>query len=169
MALTSRITAYDPRWPQSYAEVAGRLAPIFAPSLMEIHHVGSTAVPLLAAKPEIDILVIVRTSDTPDIWHNSLRKLGFRRGGDLSPEHRFFKRDADGVRTHKLHLCTDGHPSITEMLGFRDHLRVSEKDRQRYEELKLRLERENVAGIGEYLLRKRPFITGILAQIGIAR
>lgn len=169
MALTSSITAYDPRWPQSYAEAAGQLAPIFEPSLVEIHHVGSTAVPRLAAKPEIDILAIVRRSDTPDSWLDSLGTLGFRRGGDLAPGHRFFKRDVDGVRTHKVHLCTVGHPSITEMLGFRDHLRVSEADRLRYEELKLRLERENVAGIGEYLLRKRPFITGILAQIGIVR
>jgi len=134
-----------------------------------MHHVGSTAVPLLAAKPEIDILAIVRTSDTADIWLDSLGTLGFRRGGDLSPGHRFFKRDAEGVRTHKLHLCTDGHPSIAEMLGFRDYLRINETDRLRYEELKLRLERENVAGIGEYLLRKRPFITDILAQIGVAR
>ncbi|WP_310542225.1 GrpB family protein [Phenylobacterium sp.] len=169
MALTSSITAYDPRWPQCYAEAAGQLAPILEPSLVAIHHVGSTAVPLLAAKPEIDILAIVRTSDTPDSWLDSLGMLGFRRGGDLSPGHRFFKRDADGVRTHKVHLCTAGHPSITEMLGFRDHLRISEEDRRSYEDLKLRLERENVAGIGEYLSRKRPFITGVLAQIGITR
>ncbi|MDP3868503.1 GrpB family protein [Phenylobacterium sp.] len=79
MALTSSITAYDPRWPQGYAEAAGQLAPILEPSLVEIHHVGSTAVPLLAAKPEIDILAIVRTSETPDSWLDSLGTLGFRR------------------------------------------------------------------------------------------
>ena len=62
MALTSSITAYDPRWPQSYADAAGQLAPIFEPGLVEIHHVGSTAAPGLAAKLEIDILAIVRTS-----------------------------------------------------------------------------------------------------------
>lgn len=55
------------------------------------------------------------------------------------------------------------------MLGFRDHLRICEADRLSYEDLKLRLERENVAGIGEYLARKRPFISAILAQIGIVR
>lgn len=169
MALTSIIEAYDPLRPQCYAETVGRLTPIFAPDLVKIHHVGSTAVPLLAAKPEIDILAIVRRSDTPAIWLDNLGALGFRRGGDLSPGHRFFKRNADGVRTHKLHLCTDGHSSITEMLGFRDYLRTSETDRLRYEELKLRLERENVAGMGEYLVGKRPFITGILAEIGIER
>lgn len=169
MALTSSITAYDPRWPQSYAEAAAQIAPILEPGLVEIHHVGSTAVPLLAAKPEIDILAIVSASETRESWRDSLGTLGFRRGGDLSPGHRFFKRDVGGVRTHKLHLCTAGHPSITEMLGFRDHLRTSEADRLSYEDLKRRLERENVAGIGEYLARKRPFISAILAQIGIVR
>ena len=169
MALTSSITAYDPRWPQGYADTAAQIAPILEPGLVEIHHVGSTAVPLLAAKPELDILAIVRTSETPESWRDSLGTLGFRRGGDLSPGHRFFKRDVEGVRTHKLHLCTAGHPSITEMLGFRDHLRVNEADRLSYEDLKLRLERENVGGIGEYLARKRPFISTILAQIGIVR
>jgi GrpB-like predicted nucleotidyltransferase (UPF0157 family) len=55
------------------------------------------------------------------------------------------------------------------MLSFRDHLRTNEADRRRYEELKLQLGRENVAGIGEYLARKRPLITAILAQLGIER
>ncbi|TIS72125.1 MAG: GrpB family protein, partial [Mesorhizobium sp.] len=59
MPLTSSIQTYDPKWPQKYADEAERLTPIFGSALMEIRHVGSTAVPGLAAKPEIDVLAVV--------------------------------------------------------------------------------------------------------------
>ncbi|MDP3635153.1 GrpB family protein [Phenylobacterium sp.] len=169
VALTSTITTYDPFWPDAYAAAMRQLAPIFSASLAEMHHVGSTAVPMLAAKPEIDILTIVRTAEVSDEWHDRLAALGFRRGSDLSPGHAFFKRDVEGVRTHKVHICVADHPSIIEMLGFRDRLRASEKDRIAYEALKRQLEQENEGGIAEYLARKRPFITAVLKEIGIDR
>jgi len=169
MPLTSSISPPNPSWPQQYRDAEAQLAPTFGPDLIAMHHVGSTAVAGLAAKPEIDILAIVTTSATPQPWTDRLAELGFRRGGDLSPGHRFYKRDVSGVRTHKLHVCVEGHPAVREMLSFRDHLRTNEADRRRYEELKLQLERENAGGIGEYLAQKRPLITAILAQLGIER
>lgn len=162
MALTSSITSYDPSWPQRYVEAVSKLAPIFGVQLLGMHHVGSTAVPELAAKPEIDILAIVAISDTPASWTEKFTALGYRRGGDLSAGHRFFKRDVDEVRTHKVHICTVGHRSIEEMLRFRDHLRSHPEDRVRYGHLKRQLERANTAGISEYLAGKRPFIEEIL-------
>lgn len=165
MPLTSSITAYDPAWPQRYEEEAARLTPIFGAALIGIHHVGSTAVPGLAAKPEIDVLVIVNRTDVSDGCVKPLQDLGYRRGGDLSQGHHFFKRDKDGVRTHKIHVCLDGHPAIGDMLKFRDHLRSDETVRARYEALKLELEKDNSAGIGEYLNGKKPFIQSVLATI----
>jgi GrpB-like predicted nucleotidyltransferase (UPF0157 family) len=165
MPLTSAIQPYDPRWPQNYADEAERLIPIFGSSLVETHHVGSTAVPELAAKPEIDILAVINMTGVPDQWTPSFEKQGYRRGGDLSPGHHFFKRDIGGVRTHKLHICHEGHPTISEMLRFRDHLRQHPADRLKYQELKLKLERENTEGIREYLAAKAPFIHAILASL----
>jgi GrpB-like predicted nucleotidyltransferase (UPF0157 family) len=165
MPLTSSIQPYDSAWPQQYADEAARLQPIFGRSLMDIHHVGSTAVPELAAKGEIDILAVIDASGTVDDWSRSLEALGYRRGGDLSPGHHFFKRDVDGVRTHKLHICRAGHAEIARMLSFRDHLRRHPADRLRYQELKLKLERDNTGGIQEYLAAKDPFIRGILASL----
>jgi len=165
MALTSSIIGYDPHWPQRYEETAAALAPIFGAALVEMHHVGSTAVPELAAKPEIDILAVVNTPDTPASWTAKFAELGYRRGGDLSCGHRFFKRDVDGVRTHKVHVCSVGHHSIGRMLSFRDHLRSHPVDRVAYENFKLQLERENVGGIAEYLAQKRPYIDEVMARI----
>lgn len=164
MALTSSITDYDPTWPQRYVEAAATLAPIFGGRLVDMHHVGSTAVPGLAAKSEIDVLAVVDASDTPASWTVQFADLGYRRGGDLSPGHRFFKWDVDGVRPHKAHVCTVGHQSIERMLRFRDHLRSHPEDRDRYGSLKRRLEQQNAGGISEYLAAKRPFIEEVLAR-----
>ena len=163
MPLTSSIQPYDPKWPQQYANEEARLRPIFGSALVEIHHVGSTAVPELAAKGEIDILAVINLTGTVEDWSQSFEMLGYRRGGDLSPGHHFFKRDVSGVRTHKLHICREGHVQISRMLRFRDHLREHPADRLKYQELKLRLERENTRGIHEYLAAKDPFIRAVLA------
>lgn len=165
MLLTSPIRPYDPTWPQQYAKEETRLRPIFGAKLQEIHHIGSTAVPELAAKGEIDILAVIGLAGEVNDWSQSFAELGYRRGGDLSPDHYFFKRDVGGVRTHKLHICREGHAQISRMLRFRDHLREHAADRLRYQELKLRLEHENTNGIQEYLTAKDPFIRAILANL----
>ena len=160
MPLTSSITPYDPQWPQRYAEEAERLSPTFGSALKEIHHVGSTAVPGLAAKPEIDILAVISRirQRSGGMRPGRSNSFGSRRGGDPSPNHHFFKRDIGGVRTHKLHVCREGHPNIAAMLKFRDHLRRHPADRLKYQELKLALERKNADGIHQYLAGKAPFI-----------
>ena len=165
MPLTSPIRPYDPTWPQQYAAEEERLKPVFGSALIGMHHVGSTAVPELAAKAEIDVLAVVWSDSGLEDWSRLLATLGYRRGGDLSSGHHFFKRDVDGTRTHKLHVCRDGHPQIARMLKFRDHLRQNPGDRSRYQNLKLKLERENGSGIRQYLIAKDPFIQDILAKL----
>lgn len=162
MPLTSQIVPYDPEWPVRFETEAARLRSIFGVGRFEIHHVGSTAVPGLAAKPEIDILAVYHGAEISASTDRQLKDLGYRRGGDLTPGHHFFKRDVDGVRTHKLHLIQAFHPKIAHLLTFRDNLRANEVLRSEYEKLKLRLERENVSGIREYLDGKEPFIDAVV-------
>ncbi|HMH71568.1 MAG TPA: GrpB family protein, partial [Bradyrhizobium sp.] len=87
MPLTGPIRPYDPNWPQEYTNAEARLRPIFGSRLVEIHHVGSTAVPELAAKGEIDILAVINLTGSVEEWSRSFEELGYRRGGDLSPGH----------------------------------------------------------------------------------
>ena len=165
MKLTSGIRDYDPSWPIMYADEALGLQPIFGDDLVAIHHVGSTAVPGLLAKPEIDVLVVVTSFDALAAWEGLLGDRGYRRGGDLTAGNCFFKRDVDGIRTHKLHVCIEGHASISQRLLFRDHLRCSSEDRARYGALKRSLEADNQGGIAEYLAGKAPFIAAIVARL----
>ena len=158
MPLTSAITDYDENWPRLFDVEADRLRPIFENTNVAIHHVGSTAVAGLAAKPEIDILVIVSDVDHLKHWQAKLLDLGYKRGSDLMEGHYFFKRDVGSVRTHKLHVCVSGHTQIFRMLQIRDHRRTNNADRKAYEELKFRLEQKNQTGIAEYLEAKAPFL-----------
>jgi len=164
MALTSKIARYDPSWPEQFEVERLKLAPIFGDKLRSIEHVGSTAVPTLAAKPEIDILVEISDDSDLDFYSAQMRAIDYRRGGDLSPGHHFFKRDIDGIRTHKLHVCISGHWQIERLLRFRDLLRADPEIRMQYQELKLRLEAGNREGINEYLAQKAPFIDRLLDQ-----
>ena len=165
MPLTSIITVYNPDWPAKYEEEAMRVRPVFGDTLLEIHHVGSTAIPELAAKPEIDILVVVTTVSAAARWTIGLSGYGYTRGRDMSRGHLFYKRNVCGVRTHKIHVCLESHEEIEKMLKFRDYLRSHREVCEEYEALKLKLERENTAGIGEYLDGKAPFIEGVLSAI----
>ena len=164
MPLTSAIVAYDERWPSLFAAEVERLRPVFGPRLVDLHHVGSTAVPELDAKPEIDLLAIVRRDADVSTWTEALARLGYTRGRDLAEDHHFFKRDIAGVRTHKLHVCPDSHPAASRMLTLRDHLRSDSADREAYSLLKRRLERR-VDDIGTYLEAKRPFLDRIYERI----
>lgn len=164
MPLTSSISPYDVQWASRYQDEASRLSLVFGSAMKGIHHVGSTAVPGLSAKPEIDVLVVVYDISRAEEWSESLLALQYQRGGDLSAGHLFYKRDIEGVRTHKIHVCLSGHPKIYAMLNFRDYLRSHDEARNEYEALKLELERQNIEGIGEYLQGKEPFIRSVLLK-----
>ena len=162
MALTSKISPYDSRWPVLFLSAKEQIAKAFGTELVAIHHVGSTAVPGLAAKPEIDLLVEVAEHRNESFRDDVMRELGYARGSNLSAGHHFYRRDVDGVRTHKAHVCIPGHGQIERMLRFRDLLRDAPVIRQQYQEFKLELEASNTGGIGEYLAQKAPFIDAML-------
>lgn len=164
MALTSKISLYDDRWPAAFAGEKARIAKGFGCELMDIHHVGSTAVPGLAAKPEIDLLVVVAEQVDEAARNAFMATLGYVRGSNLSPGHHFYRRDVEGIRTHKVHVCVAGHEQVGRMLRFRDLLRQDSGIRQQYQDLKFRLEASNREGIGEYLAQKAPFIDALMGD-----
>ncbi|MDF3929086.1 GrpB family protein [Pseudomonas putida] len=167
MALTSKIAPYDPTWPARFLTDKPLIASAFDAELIAVHHVGSTSVPGLAAKPELDVLIEVHAHRNTSTRDEVLMALGYVRGSDLSEGHHFYRRNVDGIRTHKLHVCTRDHLTITQMLGFRDLLRRDASIRQQYETLKLQLESSNTGGMAEYLEKKAPFIIAALLRAGI--
>lgn len=162
MALTSQITPYNDQWPSMFLAEKRLIADVFGSDLIAIHHVGSTAVVGLWAKPEIDLLVEVREHTSQAERDQQMVSLGYVRGSNLSHGHHFYRKDVDGVRTHKVHVCLTGHWQIERMIRFKDLLIDNAQIRQEYQRLKLHLEASNCDGIAEYLAKKAPFIDDLM-------
>ncbi len=141
------IVDYDPRWPALFAEEAQRLrARLPAGSIGRIEHFGSTAVPGLAAKPIVDMLVEVRSlAEVAETIAPILQAAGYEffwrareRGLPGIGYAWFIRRDADGVRTHHIHFLEPGS-SEWERLRFRDYLRAHPEEAAAYGALKRRI------------------------------
>ena len=135
------IVDYDPRWRELYAEAAAGLRQALGAVLVTVEHIGSTSVPGLAAKPIIDIQVVIRSVSDADEAAPALAALGWARGtftaGPYPERHLYFKKnDAQGTRTHQLHAYEAEHPAAAAHLLFRDHLRAHPEEAMRYEDLK---------------------------------
>jgi GrpB-like predicted nucleotidyltransferase (UPF0157 family) len=157
------IEPYDFAWPQRFESEKLLLAPVLAPWLVgPIEHVGSTAVPGLAAKPIIDIMAAVcdLPSSTPAIA--ALKRLDycyFEYRADLM---HWFCKPSDLYRTHHLHLVPFDSPLWRERLTFRDRLRADATTRRSYAELKFNLASTHRNDRDAYTDAKSDFIRSVL-------
>jgi GrpB-like predicted nucleotidyltransferase (UPF0157 family) len=152
----NRLVAYNPFWPQAYAEEAARIGPALGDLALAIEHQGSTSVPGLSAKPIIDIQVGVAQIDHGLRFIKPLAALGYDYAGDQGiPEHDVFGRGV--VRTHLVHIAVFESEPWFRTLRFRDRLRADPELRAAYQALKLSL----AAGVvtrAEYTAGKTAFI-----------
>jgi len=131
------VQPYDPTWPALFRKEAERLRPMLGNNLAGLHHIGSTAVPGLAAKPTIDILIVVRSHTRLDACCQELESLGYSAKGENGiPGRRYFQRLAGEDHLFHLHAYEDGHPDIRRHLDFRDFLRVRPETARAYAALK---------------------------------
>jgi GrpB-like predicted nucleotidyltransferase (UPF0157 family) len=130
------VVPYDPAWPGMFAAERDRLTGALGEVAVRIDHVGSTAVPGLAAKPWIDIQVGVLAMRPWDAYRDPLLALGYTHHPD-DDDHEFFDR-----RPHHVHVCTAGGDWARRHLAFRDLLRRDAAARAAYQEEKLRLAAE---------------------------
>jgi GrpB-like predicted nucleotidyltransferase (UPF0157 family) len=164
-----KIVDYDPAWPGMFEEEAARLRLALAPDLiLGLEHFGSTAIPGLAAKPIIDMLLAVRSlAEARDSFRDPLERLGYLYWAENPKRDRLFF--VKGLpphaphRTHHLHVTQlDGE--LWRRLAFRDHLRTHREDAQRYEALKRDLAARYRDDREAYTEAKSAFIDEILAR-----
>lgn len=144
MATTSPIEVlpYNPLWPQMFAEESARILFIIGPYVDCIEHMGSTAVPGLAAKPVIDILIGVHHLADDVLFLPPLATLGYEYKPEheaVFPERRYLHRVVNGVHTHHLHIVEPSSEFYKQQLRFRDLLRAYPEEAARYESLKVQL------------------------------
>ena len=130
----------DPSWASAFAAMEAELRLALGARVLGIEHIGSTAVPGLAAKPVIDLLCGVASLDDVPACTPILAARGWQYPVDLNRdlvERRFFlRRSPEGIRTHHAHFIVHRGPLWAEYLLFRDRLRASPELRGRYEALK---------------------------------
>ena len=158
-----QIVDYDPEWPRLFAREARRIQDTLGDRVLLIEHVGSTSVPGLAAKPRIDILLVVANSADESTYVSDLEAAAYVlriREPDWY-EHRLFNGPDTDIN---LHVFSSGSPEIERMLLFRDWLRGNAVDRQLYEHTKRELARKDWKYTQNYADAKTTVVEEIIAR-----
>jgi GrpB-like predicted nucleotidyltransferase (UPF0157 family) len=158
-----QIVDYDPSWPALFEREAKRIRTTLGNQIVRIEHVGSTSVPRLAAKPIIDILLVLPDTANEPAYVPALEAAGYVlriREPDWY-EHRVFKGPDTDVN---LHCFSQGCSEIDRMLKFRDLLRTNEADRLFYERTKRELAAQTWKYVQNYADAKTAVVQEILAR-----
>jgi GrpB-like predicted nucleotidyltransferase (UPF0157 family) len=154
----------DPQWPARAEERAEVIRAALGEAALEVHHVGSTSVPGLPAKPILDLLLVVPDPADEDAYVPVLEARGYalriREPGWY--EHRVLRTVGD-LGTN-LHVFGPGCPEVARMLAFRDHLRTDDADRERYAAAKRHLAAREWPTVQHYADAKSAVVAEILGS-----
>jgi GrpB-like predicted nucleotidyltransferase (UPF0157 family) len=157
------VVLHDPKWQEMFKVESDQVIEALGKNVVAVHHIGSTAIPRIYAKPIIDLLVEVKDIAKVDEQNISMELLGYEVMGEFGISgRRFFRKDnQEGIRTHHVHTFTIGSDQVKRHLAFRDYMVVHPEDAQSYSELKRRLAREYLTNIDGYMDGKDGFIREI--------
>lgn len=176
MSTPPLVKAYDPAWADWFAELRDRLAPALGDAALAIEHVGSTAVPGLAAKAIIDIDIVFPVGGL-DAVSERLATLGYIPNGDQGvPGREAFKLADEALRAglpaHHLYACPEDNPELARHLFFREWMKTHPADREEYARKKFLLaelcdhDRRLYADVKAVALDR--FFRRILGEMGIS-
>ncbi len=161
-----RLVDYDPAWPALFEREERRIRSALGARVLRLEHTGSTSVPGLAAKPIIDMTMVVPDSADEDAYVPPLEAAGYVlriREPDWY-EHRVFKGPDTNVN---LHVFSPGCPELDRMVGFRDWLRTHDEDRDLYARTKRELAAREWQYVQHYADAKTAVVEEIIARAGL--
>ena len=162
------IKEYDPKWPALFASERDELMEAIGHYVADIQHIGSTAVPGLAAKPVIDIMIgLRRILDAQDCIMpiEAMEYEYVPQFEDEFPERRYFRKTVNGKRSHHIHMVEIGTDFWKRHIAFRDFLLKNPQIANEYGSLKRDLAIEFENDREGYTNAKSPFIENILKRI----
>lgn len=161
---------YDPAWPGRFEQLRSHIWPTISDIATTIEHVGSTSVAGLAAKPIIDMTIVIHAAPQMPQLIDRLATIGYPHRGDQGvPGREAFARP-DGTPAHNLYACVHGNNlGLRNHLAIRDHLRCQPAAARSYGELKKDLARQFPNDIDAYVDGKTEFILKILAEAGFTQ
>ncbi|MCS5707354.1 GNAT family N-acetyltransferase [Candidatus Berkiella cookevillensis] len=156
------VVAYDTKWIEIFEAEAEHIQQILRDNCIAIHHIGSTSIPGLAAKPIIDMIPVVRNIVAVDNATIAMERIGYIAKGEHGMLfRRFFQKDG-----FNIHVFEAGNPVIARHLQFRDWLRAHHKDRDAYAALKKELAEKYSDDLLSYCFAKETFIASIDKKTG---
>jgi GrpB-like predicted nucleotidyltransferase (UPF0157 family) len=162
------VSEYDPAWPSMFEQERAAVLAVLGQSVLVIEHIGSTAVPGLAAKPIIDLLVGVRSlAEARTSSVNQLVKLGYTYIPEYEswlPGELFFRKAVPGPWTHHVHVMEPSNPRWQRFLLFRDYLRAHPRTAAAYANLKKSLAAKFGDDIAAYRDGKHEFVQRVTAR-----
>ena len=169
------VVPYDPRWPLEFECASSEVSVAMGAVVMAVHHIGSTSIPGLLAKPVIDMLAEVSDLSAVDQQATVMAGLGYEVMGEFGiTGRRYFRRnDAQGRRTHQIHAFVAGCFHVIRHLAFRDYLRAHPTPTRQYGELKRRLAEAHPHDVEAYMDGKDAFVKHIelqaIAWLGVSK
>ena len=150
----------DPQWSAQFLAEADRIRSALGDACIEVHHIGSTSIPEIYAKPIIDILLEVVTVADLDKRASALTAIGYEAKGEFGiPGRRYFpKNSVTGTRTHQIHAFASRSDGLNRHLAFRDYMIAHPPIARAYSELKRELASRFLDDIEAYMDGKDPFI-----------
>lgn len=150
----------DPKWSDQFDAEANRIRSALGDAAVKIHHIGSTSIPNIYAKPVIDILLEVSDIEDLDNHTSEMTALGYEAKGEFGiPGRRYFRKNSEtGVRTHQIHAFESLNEGLVRHLAFRDYMIAHPLIAQAYSDLKRRLASDFPDDIEAYMDGKDPFI-----------
>jgi GrpB-like predicted nucleotidyltransferase (UPF0157 family) len=174
MARPVVVVDHDPAWAEQFEELRQVLAAALGDVATRIEHVGSTSVLGLAAKPVLDIDIVIESREKLSTAVERLATLGYHHRGDLDVPGREAFGPGDGTcpvvdppRTwprHNPYVCAQNSIELVRHLAFRDWLRTNDEDVRRYASLKRELARRYPNDVNAYCEAKTDFVEGILVR-----
>ena len=159
------IVAYRPAWPEVFTFEAAAILEACRLWVTEVHHIGSTSVPGLAAKPVLDMMPVAANPEDGATAVPKMTALGYRYRGENGIPGRFYlDRIVDGRTVAHVHMFPAGHPEVWRHLAFRDHLRAHPEVARVYERLKCALASGYRENRRSYTERKAEFINSVIAS-----
>lgn len=158
------IVPYDAEWPAHFREIAALLKTLLGDRVLDIHHIGSTSIPGMAAKPLIDVDVILPTAADVIDACPLMEAAGYEPRGNRYDTDIFAFMKRTTAPRQRVYLCPEGHATHHRRMQFRDYLRTHPQAASDYQALKLKLaEAFEYDGDG-YTAAKAAFVNDIVAR-----
>ncbi len=161
--MTLVLEPHDPRWADMFDTESKMVIRALGSNVTAIHHIGSTAIPDIYAKPIIDMLIEVVDIAEVDAHNLAMKALGYEAMGEYGiGGRRYFRKENDaGIRTHHAHTFATGSPEILRPLAFRDFMLEHPKWAERYSDLKRELAKAHSDSVEHYIDGKDGFIKDV--------